>query len=38
MDTELTLITERIDDFVLLLHVMRRLNLPEILDRHLPRH
>jgi transposase len=38
MDTELTLITERIDDFVLLIHVMRRLNLPEILDRHLPRH
>jgi transposase len=38
MTTELTFTTERIDDFVLLLHVMLRLNLPEILDRHLPRH
>lgn len=38
MDTELTFTTERIDDFVLLLHVMLRLNLPAILDRHLPRH
>src|SRR3990172_819720 len=38
MATELTLTTERIDDFVLLIHVMLRLNLPEILDRHIPRH
>ena len=38
MATDLTLTTERIDDFVLLLHVMLRLSLPEILDRHLPRH
>jgi len=38
MATELTVTTERIDDFVLLIHVMLRLNLPEILDRHLPRH
>lgn len=38
MATELTLTTERIDDFVLLIHVMLRLNLPAILDRHLPRH
>ena len=38
MATELTLITERIDDFVLLIHVMLRLSLPEILDRHIPRH
>ena len=38
MATELTLTTERIDDLVLLLHVMMRLNLPDILDRHLPRH
>jgi transposase len=34
----LTLTTERIDDFVLLIHVMLRLSLPEILDRHIPRH
>ena len=38
MTTELTVTTERIDDFVLLLHVMMRLNLPALLDRHLPRH
>ena len=38
MVTELTLTTERIDDIVLLIHVMLRLGLPEILDRHLPRH
>jgi len=38
MATELTLTTERIDDFVLLIQVMLRLNLPEILDRHIPRH
>jgi transposase len=38
MAPELTLTTERIDDFVLLIHVMLRLNLPEILDRHIPRH
>lgn len=38
MNIELQIITERIDDFVLLLQVMMRLNLPAILDRHLPRH
>jgi transposase len=38
MNTELDITTERIDDFVLLLQVMKRLNLPTILDRHLPRH
>jgi transposase len=38
MDTELTITTERIDDFVLLIQVMMRLGLPEILDRHIPRH
>jgi transposase len=38
MNTELQTTTERIDDFVLLLQVMMRLNLPAILDRHLPRH
>jgi transposase len=38
MAAELTLTTERIDDLVLLLHIMMRLSLPDILDRHLPRH
>jgi len=38
MTTELTLTTERIDDFPLLLVTMQRLGLPAILDRHLPRH
>lgn len=38
MDTELTIITERIDDFVLLIEVMTRLGLPVVLDRHIPRH
>ena len=38
MDTPLTLTTERLDDMVLLLHLMIRLDLPAILDHHLPRH
>jgi transposase len=38
MATELTLTTERTDDFGLLTHAMLRLILPEILDRHIPRH
>jgi transposase len=38
METELTITTERIDDFVLLIRVMMRLGLPEILDGHIPRH
>src|SRR4030066_2338155 len=38
MNTELTIITERIDDFVLLIEMMMRLGLPAILDRHIPRH
>jgi len=38
MDTELTITTERIDDFVLLIKMMMRLGLPAILDRHIPRH
>jgi transposase len=38
MSTELTLTTERIDDFPLLLSVMQRLGLPGILDHHLGRH
>src|SRR5438552_18175085 len=38
MDNQLTLTTERIDDLVLLLHVMLQVQLPDLLDRHLPRH
>jgi transposase len=38
MTTELTITTERIDDFPLLLDTMQRLDLPAILDRHLTRH
>lgn len=38
MTTELTLTTERIDDFVLLINVLLQLDLPAILDRHIPRH
>src|SRR5256885_13291900 len=35
---ELSLTTERIDDFVVLLALMQQMDLPGILDRHLPRH
>lgn len=38
MNTELTITTERIDDFPLLLGVMQRVGLAEMLDRHLKRH
>ena len=38
MTTELTITTERIDDFPLLLAIMKRLELPAILDRYLTRH
>ena len=38
METELTITTERVDDFVLLIRVMMRLGLPAILDRHIPHH
>ena len=38
MTTEITVTTERIDDFPLLLEIMIRLGLPDILDRHLGRH
>jgi transposase len=36
--TELTIKSERIDDFVLLLEIMKRLGFPVILDHHLTRH
>src|SRR6266567_2708165 len=38
MKEELSLTTERIDDFVVLLALMQQMDLPGILDRHLPRH
>src|SRR5947199_8299283 len=38
MKEELQLTTERIDDFVVLLSLMQQMDLPGILDRHLPRH
>lgn len=38
MEEELSITTERIDDFVVLLSLMQQMDLPSILDRHLPRH
>jgi transposase len=38
MTPEMNITTERIDDFPLLLEVMRRLGLPDIIDNHLRRH
>jgi transposase len=38
MSADLTITTERIDDFPLLLSVMQRLGLPDIFDHHLGRH
>jgi len=38
MDGELIITTERVDDFVLLLELMKQMELPTILDRHIPRH
>lgn len=38
MDNILEIKTERVDDFVLLLEIMKQMNLPDILDRHLPEH
>jgi transposase len=38
MENEFSLVSERIDDFVLLIKLMMRLGLPGILDQHLPRH
>ncbi|GAC1394075.1 MAG: hypothetical protein NVSMB38_24950 [Ktedonobacteraceae bacterium] len=38
MKEELQITTERIDDFVVLLRLMQQMDLPAILDRHLPRH
>lgn len=38
MKEDLSITTERIDDFVVLLRLMQQMELPGILDRHLPRH
>jgi transposase len=38
MNPEINIITERIDDFPLLLEVMLRLGLPGLIDQHLKRH
>jgi transposase len=38
MTPELNIATERIDDFPLLLEIMKRLGLPGIIDHHLRRH
>ena len=38
MNPEITITTEQIDDFPLLLETMMRLGLPDVLDRHLNRH
>jgi transposase len=38
MKEELSITTERIDDLVVLLKLMQQMDLPAILDRHLPRH
>src|SRR5947209_9733424 len=38
MKEELQITSERIDDFVVLLALMQQMELPTILDRHLPRH
>ena len=38
MANQLTVVTERIDDVVLLLHVMMKNKMPELLNENLPRH
>ena len=36
--SELVIITERVDDVALLIGQMKKMNLVEVLDAHLPRH
>jgi transposase len=36
--SEFVMITERVDDVALLIGQMVKMGLPEVLDRHLPRH
>jgi transposase len=38
MSSPINIQTERIDDIVLLLHVMMQMELPQLLNEHLPRH
>src|SRR5947208_11443855 len=38
MKEDIQITTERIDDFVVLLSLMQQMDLPGILDRHVPRH
>ena len=38
MEEDLSITTERMDDFVVLLSLMQQMDLPGMLDRHLPRH
>lgn len=38
MANSVNILTERIDDIVLLLQVMRQIGLPDLLNRYLPRH
>ena len=38
MEKKVTVLTERIDDIVLLLNVMMQMGLPILLNQHLPRH
>ncbi len=38
MKEDIQITTERIDDFVVLLALMKQMDLPGILDRHIPRH
>ena len=36
--SDLVIITERVDDVALLIGQMVKMSLPEVLDRHIPRH
>jgi hypothetical protein len=36
--SDLVIITERVDDVALLIGQMVQMGLPEVLDRHIPRH
>jgi transposase len=38
MNPPLNVISERVDDIVLLLQVMMQMGLPQLLNEHLPRH
>src|SRR5438876_597467 len=38
MKEDIQITTERIDDFVVLLSLMQHMDLPGMLDRHIPRH